>query len=83
MFRGKAAGFGPGDALEAWCVCSWDEREAAGSWAVGLFLFHLWAASQTMDTGEEREEKGIIGSSILKTEGRIRVEQQKWPRLQC
>lgn len=35
---GKDVGFGPRDG-----VCSRDEREAAGSWAVGLFLFHLWA----------------------------------------
>lgn len=63
VFRGKAAGFGPRDALEGWCVCSWDEREAAGSRAVGLFLFHLQAASQIMDTEEERKEKGIIRSN--------------------
>lgn len=35
-------------------VCSWDERETAGSWAVGLFLFHPWAGGQSLDTEEER-----------------------------
>lgn len=36
------------------CVCSRDERETAGSWAVGLFLFHPWATCQSLDTEDER-----------------------------
>ena len=35
-------------------MCSWDERKTAGSWAVGLFLFHPRAGGQTLDTEDER-----------------------------
>lgn len=35
-------------------MCSWDEKEAAGSWAVGLFLFHLRAEGQSLDREGER-----------------------------
>lgn len=35
-------------------VCSRDERETAGSWVVGLFLFHPWAGGQRVDTEDER-----------------------------
>lgn len=50
VLRGKAAGFGP---MGHWRggVCSRDERETAGSWAVGLFLFHPWAGGQSLDRG--------------------------------
>lgn len=34
-------------------MCSRDEREAAGSWAAGLFLFHLRAGGQILDTEGE------------------------------
>lgn len=54
VLRGKAALFGLMKALEGWCVCSWDERETAGNWAVGLFLFHLWAVGQSLDTEDRR-----------------------------
>lgn len=53
--RGKAAGFG---LMGHWRggVCSWDERETAGSCAVGLFLFHPWAGGQSLDRGGELME---------------------------
>lgn len=53
-------------------VCSWDEREAAGSWAVGLFLFHLRASGQSLDKGgrERMGEKGVMGSRSQEREGR-------------
>lgn len=35
-------------------VCSRDERETAGSWAVGLFPFHPRARGQSLDTEDER-----------------------------
>lgn len=44
-----AAGFGLAEALEGWCVCSRDERETAGSWAVSLFPFHPRAGGQSLD----------------------------------
>lgn len=43
------------------CVCSWDERETAGSRAVGLFLFHPWAGCQSSDTEDERMERKGAG----------------------
>lgn len=61
VLRGKAAGFGLMEALEGWCVCSWDERETAGSRAVGLFLFHPWAGCQSSDTQDERMERKGAG----------------------
>lgn len=63
VLRGKAAGFGLTEALEGWCVCacvcSLDERETAGSWAVGLFLFHLRAGCQSLGTEDERKRAGV------------------------
>lgn len=63
------------------CVCSWDEREAAGSWAVSLFLFHPRAAGQRMrDDGEKgtmesRSQKKKRGRRYV---GRGRGRSVRW-----
>lgn len=36
------------------CVYSRDEREAAGNYPVGLFLFHPSAGGQSLDATDER-----------------------------